>query len=182
MPPKDAVAGRGAFWEVTGLVKPCVVSKGIRVSRVLLVATIALAIGALACGGEAGAPAAPSPQPPQPTAPSGPPKALEGVTITITAAGFNLDSATARLFAIDALHVYQGTQITFVNQDNIAHDIQSDPPFVHTECPEVASAGFVVPGQSKSTAPLDRLISCGFHDHFHEGDPRYSGRAIIEAR
>jgi len=96
--------------------------------------------------------------------------------------GFRLDSATAAAFAIDALRVYQGTRLTFVNQDNVPHDIQSDPPHIHTDCPEIGGAGFLVPGQTKSTAPLDRLVSCGFHDHHHEDDRRFSGRVSIEPR
>jgi hypothetical protein len=139
----------------------------------------AVLVSAFSCAGQSTPPA---PSNPPPTLPAAPPKALEGATITITATGFTLDAATAAVFKIDAMHLYKGSRITFVNQDIIPHDIQSDPPLTHTECPEVASAGFVVPGQSKPTAPLDRLISCGFHDHFHEGDPRFSGRAIIEDR
>jgi len=145
----------------------------------VLVSAAAL-LGALSCAGQSPAPATPSA--PLPPPPATPPKALEGATITITADGFTLDAATAAVFKIDEMHLYQGSRITFINQDVIPHDVQSDPPLTHSECPEVASAGFVVPGQSRSTAPLDRLISCGFHDHFHEGDPKFGGRAIVEAR
>jgi len=149
-------------------------------SRNLLILIAATLLSALSCSGQSTVPA-PS-APPPPPLPAAPPKALEGATITITATGFTLDAATAAVFKIDAMHLYQGAQITFINQDVIPHDIQSDPPLTHSECPEVASAGFIVPGQSRSTSPLDRLISCGFHDHFHEGDPVYGGRAIVEAR
>jgi hypothetical protein len=78
--------------------------------------------------------------------------------------------------------VYQGSRLTFVNQDNVPHDIQSDPPHIHTDCPEIGGAGFLVPGQAKSTDPLNRLVSCGFHDHHHEDDPRFSGRVTVELR
>jgi hypothetical protein len=148
---------------------------------------IILAVSALAatlsCSSGTTLPSPPhSTPPPQTNVPAGPARPLEGVTVTITDTGFVLDAATVAMFSIDALRVYKGARITFVNKDSIPHDIQSDPPFIHSECPEVAAAGFVVPGQAKSTEPLDRLISCGFHDHFHEGDPRYAGRASVEAR
>jgi hypothetical protein len=145
----------------------------------MLVASMAT----MSCAGGSPVPPAPSPPtaaPPPTTAVVQ--KPLETVTITVRADGFHLDSATAAVFAIDALRVYQGSRLTFVNQDNVPHDIQSNPPHIHTDCPEIGGAGFLVPGQTKSTAPLDRLVTCGFHDHHHEDDPRFSGRVTVEQR
>lgn len=104
------------------------------------------------------------------------------MTVTVQADGFHLDNASSAVFKISELRMYQGSRLTFVNQDNVPHDIQSDPPHIHTECPEIGGAGFLVPGQTKSTDPLNRLVSCGFHDHHHEDDPRYSGRVRVEQR
>lgn len=152
-------------------------------SRHVLTLAIAALGATISCADGTTEPSPPhSTPPPQLNAPDGPPKPLDGVTITINESGFALDLATAAMFPIDALRIYKGARITFVNKDTVPHDIQSDPPLVHSECPEVAVAGFIVPGQTKSTAPIDRFISCGFHDHHHEGDSRYAGRANVEAR
>jgi hypothetical protein len=60
--------------------------------------------------------------------------------------------------------------------------VLSDPPHVHTDCPEINAAGYLVPGQSRATDPLNRLMACGFHDHTHEGDPAFAGKVTIEPR
>ena len=143
------------------------------------------AIATMACGGNSAASPTPSSTPPPSTTPppaSGPPKPLESATITITAGGFSLDSVSATSYKLEELHVYQGGTLVFVNQDTVPHDVQSDPPHVHTDCPEIGAAGFLVPGQSRATAPLSRLVACGFHDHNHEGDPLFSGKAVVETR
>jgi len=146
-----------------------------------LLMTAAAVAATLSCGGGGtttpAAPAAPSPAPV-----AGPPTPLEGATITITAAGFALDSASAAAFKIDELRVYQGARLTFVNQDSVPHDVLSDPPHVHTDCPEFNAAGFIVPGQTRSTDPLSRIVGCGFHDHLHESDSRFVGKVTVETR
>ena len=105
---------------------------------------------------------------------------MDAVSIAITAQGFVLEPAAP--FPLSALRVYQGAQLTFTNQDAEPHDVLSDPPHIHTDCPEINVAGFLVPGQSRATDPLRRIVVCGFHDHTHEGNPAFSGRVSIEAR
>lgn len=85
-------------------------------------------------------------------------------------------------YTLDSLRVYQGAQLTFINSDAQTHDVLSDPPHIHTDCPELNTAGFLVPGQSRTTDPLNRIMVCGFHDHTHEGDAAYAGKVSIEAR
>ena len=111
-----------------------------------------------------------------------PPKPLEGASITITAAGFTLDKTSAAAFSPKKLHVYQGARLTFVNNDVQSHDIMSDPFHIHTDCPEINVVGFMTPGQTKTTEPLNTLRSCGFHDHDHEGNDAWHGTVIVEAR
>jgi hypothetical protein len=150
-------------------------------SRVGLLMIAAAAAAALSCGGgDSTAPVVPAAPTPAPTA--GPPRPLEGATITITAAGFALDTASAAAFTLGALRVYQGARLTFVNQDAVPHDVLSDPPHVHSDCPEFNAAGFIVPGQTRSTDPLSRIVSCGFHDHLHESDSRFVGKVTVETR
>jgi plastocyanin len=152
-----------------------IVGYGFRPRRLMMAAAVA---ATLSCGGDGtAAPAAPTPAPI-----AGPPRPLEGATITITAAGFALDRVSAEAFKIDELRVYQGARLTFVNQDAVPHDVLSDPPHLHTDCPEFKAAGFIVPGQTRNTDPLSRLVGCGFHDHLHEGDSRFIGKVTVETR
>ena len=62
-----------------------------------------------------------------PPVPAGPPKPLEGATITITSSGFRLDPSSAALFDINDLHVLPGARLMFVNNDNDPHDVLSRP-------------------------------------------------------
>jgi hypothetical protein len=135
-----------------------------------------------ACGSGMPAPTAPAPAPTPTPTPSGPPKPLDGATITVTAVGFTLDAVSASKFTLKDIHVYQGARLTFVNTDIQPHDVLSDPPHIHTDCPELNTAGYLVPGQSRATDPLNRIMTCGFHDHTHEGDAAFSGKVTIEAR
>ena len=135
-----------------------------------------------ACAGAPASPTATPPSPPPQSPPAGSPAPLEGATISVTNRGFSLESGVGSQYTIDALRVYQGGRLTFVNQDTVAHDIQSGPPHIHTDCPEIGGAGFLLPGQTRATDPLDRLVSCTFHDHHYETDPRFSGRVTIERR
>jgi len=140
---------------------------------------MAVVLGTIACGG-ASEPSA-APPPPPVIVPAGPPKPLDGATVRITATGFVMD-ASSTAFAVSDLHVYQGSRLTFVNTDNTPHDVLSDPPHIHTDCPEINAAGYLVPGQSRATDPLNRIMTCGFHDHTHEGEPPFAGKVTIESR
>src|SRR4051812_21380640 len=124
--------------------------------------TLFAALALCSCSGGSStqaAPVAPAPSIPTPAAPL---KPLEGVTITITASGLVMDPSVP--YALDSLRVYQGARLTFINHDADPHDVLSDPPHIHTDCPEINGAGFLVPGQSRATDPLNRIMSCGFHD------------------
>ena len=145
----------------------------------MLVSLVALAC--VACGSDSPMPAPSTMAPPPPVA-SGPPKPLEGATITITSAGFALDRVSAASFSMKDLHVYQGARLTFLNSDIEPHDVLSDPLHIHTDCPEINAAGYLVPGQSRSTDPLNRIRTCGFHDHTSEGDDAFAGKVTIETR
>jgi plastocyanin len=142
------------------------------------VVTMVASMASVSCSGST--PAQPGTTP-APAAPLGPPKPLEGATISITSTGFVLDAASAA-FRLADLHVYQGSRLTFVNTDNTPHDVLSDPPHVHTDCPEINAAGYLVPGQSRSTDPLNRILACGFHDHTHEGESAFAGKVTVEPR
>lgn len=87
-----------------------------------------------------------------PSAPAPP-----ATTITISAAGANPRTLT----------VPPGSQITFVNNDSVAHEMFSDPHPEHTDCPEFDSVGHLAPGASRQTQNLTTIRVCGFHDHIN---------------
>ena len=74
----------------------------------------------------------------------------------------------------------RGTQVTFTNNDNRAHDMQSDPHPEHTDCPPLAQVGFIQPGQSKQTGNLTATRTCGYHDHNDAENPAWKGSIVIQ--
>jgi hypothetical protein len=73
-----------------------------------------------------------------------------------------------------------GGHVIFTNNDVRAHDMSSDPPHVHTDCPAIARAGFLSPGQSRATDPFPTPRTCGYHDHMNENDTSFHGVIVIE--
>jgi hypothetical protein len=90
--------------------------------------------------------------------------------VRITAAGVDPKEVTIAL----------GGRVRFINDDERAHDIFSDPDHLGTDCP-AASAGFLQPGQSAETGPLQVARRCGYHDHLLIGEDRYRGAIIVVA-
>jgi plastocyanin len=110
-----------------------------------------------------------------PDADPGPPPAIpttEGATLTLSGSGVSPKQ----------VRVYQGTRVTFVNQDSADHEIQSNPLHLHTDCPAMNSVGFIVPGQSRLSDPLPVAKPCGFHDHTREGDAAFYGTVFVDPR
>lgn len=64
-----------------------------------------------------------------------------------------------------AIVVPAGSMVTFVNNDTVAHDMNSDPHPEHSDCLEINQVGFLSPGQSRQTGNLNTARTCGFHDH-----------------
>jgi|SRR5215475_6952952 len=71
------------------------------------------------------------------------------------------------------IKVARGSQVTFINNDTVAHEMFSDPHPDHTDCPEINQVGFLSPGKSLQTGNMisNRSV-CGFHDH---GLPNVAG-------
>ena len=93
-----------------------------------------------------------------------------GTTITITAAG-----ASPRSLVIPV-----GSQVTFVNNDSVAHDMYSDPHPEHTDCPEFDSVGHLAPGATRQTKNLTTARVCGFHDHINPFTASLTGSIRIQ--
>ena len=134
-------------------------------------AALTVALSAAACGGGS-SPTTPSPTPsPSPTpTPTPTPSPGGGLTITITASGV----------APKALTVPAGSRVTFVNNSNTPHDMNSNPHPEHTDCPEINQVGFLTPGQSRATGNLNTVRTCGYHDHNRDSDTSLQGTITIQ--
>jgi plastocyanin len=103
-----------------------------------------------------------------PSTPGAP--ASSTATITITSTGVSPKSVT----------ITAGGQVTFINSDSTTHDMQSDPHPEHTDCPELAQVGFLVPGQSRTSGNLNIVRTCGYHDHSDFANTRLQGNIVIQ--
>ena len=117
--------------------------------RILLGATFAaaLALTIAACGdGDNNSPTGPS---------GGGGGGTIAATIVIGADGA-VSPATAT--------VPVGSRVTFTNNHNAPHNMNSDPHPEHTQCPAI-NVGTLQPGQSRTSENLTTARACGFHDH-----------------
>lgn len=78
------------------------------------------------------------------------------------------------------LTVPRGSQATFINNDNRAHEMNSDPHPEHTNCPELNQVGHLEPGQSRQSGNLNVARSCGFHDHLNDQNRALQGTITIQ--
>lgn len=107
-------------------------------------------VTAMGCSGGSGAGTTTSP-----TATSAPGASTSITTITITGSGVSPK----------AIVVPRGSQVAFINNDAVSHDMSSDPHPEHTDCTEINLVGFLSPGQSRRTGNLNAARTCGYHDH-----------------
>ena len=130
-----------------------------------LTAAGAMAILIAACGGggNSGSGSAGSP-----TAPTGPTTATTTITISNNAV------------SPKDIVVPRGSQVTFVNNDSRAHDMESDPHPEHTDCPAINQAGLLNPGQSRQTGNLNTVRTCGYHDHEQDTVRSLQGTITIQ--
>ena len=129
------------------------------------VAAGALAFVTAACGGTgSGGGTSPSPMPP--TGGGG------ANTPTITIAN---NAVTPK-----NINVTRGSRVMFVNNDNQAHDMESDPHPIHTDCPEINQVGFLSAGQSRQTGTLNTARTCGYHDHNRDMVESLQGTITIQ--
>jgi plastocyanin len=126
---------------------------------------VAAALVATACGGGGSNGSPTGPTDGGGTGTPGDPQA----TITITSDGVSPREVT----------IAPGTRVRFVNNNRIAHDINSDPHPEHTDCPAINQVGFIQPNQTKDTGPLTAVRTCGFHDHNQPSNDSLTGRIIV---
>jgi plastocyanin len=77
------------------------------------------------------------------------------------------------------LTIAVGQRVTFVNNDNRAHDVVGGIDPNHPDCPEIAQAGFLAPGQRGETGVFATARTCEYHDHTALGSPGFQGRIVI---
>lgn len=121
---------------------------------------------AMACGGGGGGGGGSTSTSPTPT-PSNP---TSTTTITIS------NNAVSP----KAIVVPRGSRVTFVNNDTVTHDMDSDPHPDHTDCPEINQVGFLPPGQSRETENLTTARTCGYHDHERNTVQELQGAITIQ--
>jgi len=125
----------------------------------VLVAAAAMA-AALSCGGSSSS-----------TAPSG------SCTPSSNANTFVLQNNQV---CPQALTVARGSQVTFINNDSIVHEMNSDPHPEHTDCVEINQVGLLNTNQSRQTGNLNIARRCGFHDHQHPDIAALKGTITIQ--
>lgn len=72
-----------------------------------------------------------------------------------------------------------GQRVTFINNDNRAHDVVGGIDPNHPDCPEIVQAGFLAPGQRGDTGIFASARTCEYHDHTALGSPGFQGRIVI---
>jgi plastocyanin len=77
------------------------------------------------------------------------------------------------------LLVPAGSRVTFVNNDSRAHDIESDPHPVHSDCRATNAVGFIRPGESKQTGVFEAERTCGYHDHLQDTNRALQGTIVV---
>jgi plastocyanin len=122
---------------------------------------------ALACGGSA--PSGGMPAATAPTAPTAPvPVAPVVPTVLILPSGVSPREITVAV----------GARVTFVNNDVQPHDTAGGPDPATRDCPEIDAVGFLLPGQSRQTAPMASVRTCEYHDHSNHAS-FFNGRVIV---
>jgi plastocyanin len=129
-------------------------------------AIVGVAFVLAACGGGSTSGSVTSPSP-SPT-----PSPGESGTTTITIANNTVSP--------QSVTVTRGSRVTFVNNDNRNHDIESNPHPEHTDCPEINQVALLSPGQSRQTGVLNNVRTCGYHDHEQDTVRSLQGTITIQ--
>jgi plastocyanin len=143
--------------------------------RILAAHTVAVAaLAALAACGGGG-----NPQGPSGGGGGGGGGAVVGSTGTVGAIGATITIANNTVSPAQVT-ISAGQSVTFVNNDNRAHEMNSDPHPAHTNCPSINNVALLQPGQSKSTFGFSNAGTCGYHDHNQSDTASLQGRIVIQ--
>ncbi|HET9705614.1 MAG TPA: hypothetical protein VFP85_16345 [Vicinamibacterales bacterium] len=133
-------------------------------TRLATATTVAVMVAACGSG---------SSTPSTPTTPTNPGGGGNPATATITIGTDGRVSPSTVTIAV-------GGRVTFINNHNTPHDMQSDPHPEHTDCPPLSQVGFLTTGQQRTSGNFNTARTCGFHDHNRETDTGLQGRIIIQ--
>jgi hypothetical protein len=112
----------------------------------------------------------PSPNPPPPAVDQAPPPPSGPPSITVTASGFSPREVTIGV----------GGTVRLVNGDTRPHDLMGGLDPSRPECPEIANAGFLAPGQSRDAGPFPTAQVCNLHSHAFIGVAAFQGKIIVQ--
>jgi plastocyanin len=129
-------------------------------ARFFTLAALALFAGAAACSTTPSTPSSSS---------SSSGNNAPAATITIRQSGVDLKG----------VDVAAGSQVMFVNNDTISHNMTSDPHPEHDDCPPLNQVGFLLPGESRLSGNLNTTRVCGFHDHDDGQNNKWHGLITI---
>lgn len=73
-----------------------------------------------------------------------------------------------------------GSRVTFINNHNRNHEMNSDPHPEHVDCPPINDVGFIAPGQTKLTGNLTVARTCGVHDHNEPSNENLMGTIRVQ--
>ena len=135
--------------------------------RTLVVGSIAALLAA--CGG--GSPTSPGGGGVTVVVSDGGAGGTSGATVTITSGGVSPATVTVAV----------GQTVTFVNNDNRAREIASNPHPQHGSCPGIeAGLGSLGIGQTRTTRIFGNRGSCGYHDHLDDSNPNMRGTINVQ--
>jgi len=138
-----------------------------KTTQTILFGSIAAALIA-SCGGS-------------PTSPGG-----GGVTVIVRDGGATGTSGATVTIANGVVNpatvtVAVGQTVTFINNDNRAHEIASNPHPQHGTCPGIeAGLGSLGAGQTRTTRAFANSGSCGYHDHLDDSNPNLRGTINVQ--
>ena len=96
---------------------------------------------------------------------------VSGATVTMTGNGLSATTVTVAV----------GQTVTFINNDNKAHEIVSNPHPQHGSCPGIeAGLGVIAAGQTKVTHNFANAGTCGYHDHQDDTNTRFQGAIVVQ--
>ena len=124
-----------------------------------LVFIVGLSVAAASCGSDS--PSSPS------NIPNDGPIAQ---TITITSAGVSPKTVTVPV----------GSRVTFMNNDNRSHNINSDPHPTHGSCPSMDNVLNMAAGQSRTTLNFTAAATCNYHDHDDADNTLWKGTITVQ--
>ncbi|HUQ72346.1 MAG TPA: hypothetical protein VM165_22660 [Planctomycetaceae bacterium] len=91
-------------------------------------------------------------------------------TITINAGG-----VTPKVVSIPI-----GSRVTFVNNDNRTHNINSDPHPEHGSCPPLDNVLNMAPGQNRTSLNFTTARTCSYHDHDNPESAQWTGSITVQ--